>query len=157
MRCRTCKEPFEPARADAKFCSNKCRQSAHRAKQTWAGAKRRLRRVQEEIGARSVVRRTARAHSRMAYPTSGLTKPDRGQGPAHGDGAHLPVERIQFKTLERFRFKTRTCAALEFQTRTLSSHAVHGLDLHGDTHRLVRVENARCACTPRPRLLWRQT
>jgi len=46
------------------------------------------------LGARSVVRRTARAHWRMAYPSSGLTKPDRGQGPAHGDGAHLPLERV---------------------------------------------------------------
>ena len=31
IACQACGEPFKPRRADAKFCSNACRQKAYRA------------------------------------------------------------------------------------------------------------------------------
>lgn len=32
VRCAACGIPFQPARRDAKTCSDRCRQRAHRAK-----------------------------------------------------------------------------------------------------------------------------
>ena len=44
-RCAHCNEPFEAARADAKFCSSKCRQRAYRRHK-----RARLRRARDEFG-----------------------------------------------------------------------------------------------------------